>query len=90
MMRDPDENRTPWLGAVRLVAEFELPITEEDDVVDSLQAEEKAAEQLRHALTAAVKCMQLGRFAREVLSTWSEVTIIATDEDPEGWSPPDA
>ncbi len=87
MLTDPEQSRRPWIGAVRLAVEFELPMTAEDDVTDGLQAEEKAAEQLRYALTAAVKCEQLGKFAREILSTWTDVVVVASDEDPPGGVP---
>lgn len=84
MLTDPEQSRRPWIGCVRIAVEFEVEMGPEDDVVDSIQAEQKAAEQLRYALTAATKHEDMSRFAREVLSGWGDVVVVASDEDPPG------
>jgi hypothetical protein len=81
-MRDPEQHRTPWIGAIRLVAEFELEMGPEDDVCDAETARTVAREQLQEALSAVVICPGLSTFAREILSTWSDVVVVSTDEDP--------
>ncbi|MBN2130215.1 MAG: hypothetical protein JW741_12005 [Sedimentisphaerales bacterium] len=83
MMSDPEQSRRPWCGTVRVLAHFDVPVTAEDDAPDGETAGDRAAEQVRDALSCAVKNEHLPRFTRELLATWSDVdwTDIESQEE---------
>lgn len=81
MMRDPDETRTPWLGAVRLICVFEVVMDDEDDCPDAETAGRMAKRQLEDALSAAVSCKELSRNHRGVLGAYADIELVELEPE---------
>jgi hypothetical protein len=81
MPRNPEAIYQQWAGTVRLTAEFEVPITGEDDAGDEQTAQDLAEQRLRNALAAAGGCAALPDEARAILHTGCDVTVTTAEPD---------
>ena len=80
-MNDPEQNREPWCGTVRIICIFEVAMDGEDDASTADQAGDMARRQLEDALSAAAVCGALSRNHRNVLAAWQDIELVETEQE---------